>query len=105
MIVKRNGDATSPSDQYKLYYTVTSPAFKSSFGTGRIVVSLSDDHVLMQRASPLVTFWEGEIRLRANGTVHVFRFFGYETPYNIFILLAPKTAVRAYGSAKVVLMA
>jgi len=105
MVVKRSRPAAVIPEPYKLQYTVTSPAFKSKFGTVRITANLSDNHVLLKRSSPLVTLWEGDISVRVSGTIHPFRFFGYETPYNIFIILAPKKVVRSYGTAKVILTA
>jgi hypothetical protein len=104
MVVKRGSPKAVP-EPYKLQYTITSPAFKSKFGTVRITANLSDNHVLLKRSSPLVTYWEGEIGVRVGGAIHPFRFFGYETPYNVFIILAPKNVVRSYGTAKVILTA
>jgi hypothetical protein len=105
MVVKRHRDAAALLDRYKLQYMISSPAFTTKFGHGRLTVTLSDDHVLLKRSNPIVTFWEGEIGVRVGGSAQPFLFFGYETPYNIFIILAPKKVVRSYGTAKVILTA
>lgn len=103
LVVKDNGPSANGTGRYTLQYPVTSQAFKSRFGNAPVSLRNDDDHVLFRRANALNLYWEGETYINLEGERHSFLFFGYETPYNIFVVLTPKKVARRYGKPVIVL--
>ncbi|MDQ2975182.1 MAG: hypothetical protein M3R69_07200 [Acidobacteriota bacterium] len=102
MVIKCDSSSADGVRRYELQYAVTSKSFIGKFGKPRFKATLSDSHILLRRTGLLDLFWEGEVPLVLEGVQHPFAFFGYQTPYNIFILLTPKRVPRRYAKAKVV---
>jgi hypothetical protein len=102
MVIKQGASLADGSRRYELQYSVTSQSFIAKFGKRKFIVSLSDNHILLRRTGLLDLFWEGEVPLRMEGRQQSFAFFGYQTPYNIFILLTPKEIPRRYARARVI---
>lgn len=102
MVIKSDASSADGVRRYELQYSVMSQSFIGRFGKRKLTVSLSDNHVLLKRSGLLDLFWEGEVALRLDGMPQPFAFFGYQTPYNIFILLTPKRIPRRYARAKMI---
>jgi hypothetical protein len=103
MVIKRDSISTNGVRRYELQYAVTSQSFVGKFGKPRFkVAALSDNHILLKRTGLLDLFWEGEVSIILEGVQHPFAFFGYQTPYNIFVLLTPKRVPRRYAKANIV---
>lgn len=102
MVIKRGASLADGARRYELQYSVTSQSFIGKFGKRKFTVSLSDNHILLRRTGLLDLFWEGEVALNFEGVQQPFAFFGYQTPYNIFILLTPKGIPRRYARARVI---
>lgn len=103
MVIKCDSGSADGVRRYELQYAVTSQSFVGKFGKRRFTVALSDNHTLLRRTGPLDLFWEGEVGLNLEGRQQPFAFFGYQTPYNIFILLTPKRIPQRYAKARVIL--
>jgi hypothetical protein len=100
LVVRNKGNQENTSHEYQLQYTIASKAFESAFGQLRF--SLDSNNQQLFEHSFLEPFWEGETRVKINQEEHIFRFFGYQTPYNIFVIMAPRKSVRRYGSSIVI---
>lgn len=96
-VVKDHGTSVNPLTRYELQYNITSQSFKDQFSDQPIQLRSCEDHVLFQRPEMMGIVWEGELSITVNGEAYPFSFFGYETPFNIFIILAPKKSLRRYG--------
>lgn len=96
-VIKDNGTPVNPLTRYELHYAITSQSFKDQFGIQRIDFRQDENHIVLQRPNTMGLVWENEMNLTINGKTWLFSFFGYETPYNIFIILTPKKSLRRYG--------
>ena len=90
-------------ERYSYRFFGASRKFKDIFGPKSIFLSKDEMNVLLTREQDMDLYWEGEINLSIDNESYLFKFSGYETPYNIFIIIVQDKIARKYGKAIVVI--
>ena len=98
-----NGSPVDLLNRHRLRYFKASQSFKSRFAIQNFSFSKADISILLTRTREIDLYWKGEIMLNINNDFVLFEYSGYETPYNIFIILAQHKSVRRYGKPIVVI--
>lgn len=90
-------------NRYRLRYFASSINFRERFVDRNFSFKEADINILLTRPSGFDLYWYGEILLDINNETVLFEYSGYETPYNIFILLAQSKITKRYGKPIVIL--
>lgn len=102
LVFRSKGITADLSGRYHLQYSIASEDFKNRFGCQPFSLSRTDRTVLFERSNNFDLDWSGEILLSVENVPVRFDFFGYETPYNVFIIMSLKNYTRRYGKPIVV---